>query len=546
MKKYCDSLTVFHRRPTHAVYAGSLGIGGDNPVRLQSMTNTDTNDTSACTEQILRIAQAGGELVRLTAQGRREAANLANIRRQLNEQGCLIPLAADIHFQPAAALEAALHIEKVRINPGNFNDRGGQLDELIERCRRRNVALRIGVNHGSLSPNIVERYGDTPEGMVASALEYLTLCRERHFDQIVVSLKSSNVRVMVHAYRLLAATLREQGLTYPLHLGVTEAGDDLEGRVKSAVGIGALLADGLGDTIRVSLTEAPEREIPVARLLAEHFANRSGHPSIPAVNESLYHPYEYHRRISRAIGPVGGGQAPCLWHELPEKIRAEVYVTDMHELDRIPEDKIVVLTTDNPHGIAEQRAFFLQMEALGKDNPVIIKRTYHEKSLEALQVKAAADTGMLFLDGYGDGLWIENEGPDSSISQADIDALGLCILQAARVRISRAEYIACPGCGRTLYDLQQTLAQIKARTFHLTGIKIGVMGCIVNGPGEMADADYGYVGAGPGRITLYKGREVVCRNIPQQEALDALINLLRKEGVWKDPDLSTSNNQAYD
>ena len=538
MKKYCDSLTVFHRRPTHVVWAGSLGIGGGNPVRLQSMTNTDTNDTEACVDQILRIVEAGGELVRLTAQGRREAANLSEIRRRLNERGCRVPLAADIHFQPAAALEAVLHVEKVRINPGNFNDRGGQLDELISRCRRRKVALRIGVNHGSLSPAVMERYGDTPEGMVASALEYLELCRERNFDQVVVSLKSSNVRVMVYAYRLLTAVLREQGMNCPLHLGVTEAGDDLEGRVKSAVGIGALLADGLGDTIRVSLTEAPECEIPVARLLADYLADRAGHPAIPDVAEHLYHPYDYHRRISRAVGPLGGGQLPRLWQELPEKVRENVFVTDIHGIDRIPEGKIVVLTTDHPHGIAEQRAFFLKMQELGKDNPVVIKRTYHESSLEALQVKAAADTGMLFLDGYGDGLWIENDTSDSDISQRDIEALGLCILQATRVRISRAEYIACPGCGRTLYDLQQTLARIKARTAHLTGIKIGVMGCIVNGPGEMADADYGYVGAGPGRITLYKGREVVRRNIPQDEALDELIELLREEGVWKDPVLN--------
>lgn len=538
MKKYCDSLTVYHRRSTHAVYAGDLGIGGDHPVRLQSMTNTDTNDTEASTEQILRIAEAGGELVRLTAQGRREAANLAEIRRCLDERGCRVPLAADIHFQPVAALEAALHVEKVRINPGNFNDRGGQFDELIARCRRRRVALRIGVNHGSLAPAIMERYGDTPEGMVASALEYLDMCRERDFDQVVVSLKSSNVRVMVHAYRLLAAALRERGMSYPLHLGVTEAGDDMEGRVKSAVGIGALLADGLGDTIRVSLTEAPEREIPVARMLADYLSDRAGHPAIPAVDETLYHPYEYHPRRSQAIGPIGGGQTPRLWSELPEEVRSSVYVTDLAGVDRIPDHQIVVLTTDHPHGIAEQRAFFLRMEALGKDNPVIIKRTYREQSLESLQVKAAADLGMLFLDGYGDGLWIENEISSDEITPEKIDALGLCILQAARVRISRAEYIACPGCGRTLYDLQRTLARIKARTSHLTGIKLGVMGCIVNGPGEMADADYGYVGAGPGRITLYRGREVVRRNIPQEEALDELIELLREDGVWQEPPLS--------
>ena len=547
MRKYCDSLTAYARAATRPVAVGSVVIGGGNPVRIQSMTNTDTNDTEASAAQVRRIAGAGGEIVRLTAQGRREAANLAAIRARLREEGCSVPLVADIHFVPEAALVAAEHVEKVRINPGNFNDRGGQFDRLV------------------------------------------ALCRERGFDPVVVSLKSSNVRVMVQAYRLLAAEMRERGWDYPLHLGVTEAGDDMEGRIKSAVGIGALLADGLGDTIRVSLTEAPEREIPVARQLADYFAAREGHAPIPAVDESFYSPYEYRRRRSEPVEGVGGDRPPVIWSELPEALRGKVFYADIHSVGEVPDGRIVVLTTANGNGVAEQRAFFLRMEQAGKRNPVIVKRSYRERSLEALQVKAAADTGMLFLDGYGDGLWIENETPagdgpsaagglsgaaaisaagearvgdamsaaggcsgkeqaaqiagpgtpvpgaDDTITSERIDALSLAILQAARVRISKAEYIACPSCGRTLYDLQETLAAIKARTAHLVGVKIGVMGCIVNGPGEMADADYGYVGAGPGRITLYRGREVVRRGIPQAEALDELVALLRADGKWREP-----------
>lgn len=528
MKRYCDSLTEYRRRPTREVRVGATAIGGANPVRVQSMTNTDTNDTEASAQQALRIAEAGGELVRLTAQGVREAANLECIRERLNALGCGVPLVADIHFLPDAALEAALHVEKVRINPGNFHDRGGCFDKLIDRCRARGVALRIGVNHGSLSPAIVERYGDTPEGMVASALEYLHLCRARGFDQTVVSLKSSNVRVMVQAYRLLAAVLREERMDVPFHLGVTEAGSELEGRVKSAVGIGALLADGLGDTIRVSLTEAPECEIPVARILADHFAGRAGHPPIPAVDESHYSPCAYTRRTSISVGALGGGQPPLLWSELSEKEKQNCYETDINGIETTPPDAVVVLTTENPHGMAEQRASFLKMQSLGRQNPVVIKRTYRESSPESLQIKAAADVGPLFLDGYGDGLWIENIDPEGVITPVEIDVLGLAILQAARVRFTRAEYIACPGCGRTLYDLEGTLAAVKARTAHLTGVRIAVMGCIVNGPGEMADADYGYVGAGPGRVTLYHGREAARSNIPQAEALDELVRLIEQ------------------
>ena len=544
MKKFCDSLTQYKRRPAIEVMAGSVGIGGNNPVRLQSMTDTDTNDTAASVALIERIADAGGEIVRLTAQGRREAANLENIERQLHVDGYTTPLVADIHFLPSAALIAAEYVEKVRINPGNFNDKGDDFLHLLEVCRRRGVSLRIGVNHGSLSPAIVEKYGDTPRGMVVSAMEYLKVCRDNAFSQVVVSMKSSNVRVMVHAYRMLAAEMRKQKMAYPLHLGVTEAGNGEEGRIKSAVGIGALMADGLGDTIRVSLTEAPEHEIPVARILADYFDDRENHAPIPEINEKFYSPYRYKKRVSRRIDGVGGGHPPVIWNELPEEVRRNVFEATVDTVDNIPEERIVLLTTSNLNGVAEQRAFFLKMEEAGKSNPVIIKRSYSEDSLEVLQVKAAADTGILFLDGFGDGLFIDNALsnendpiwgliPESQkISQDEIDSLSLGILQAARVRVSRAEYIACPGCGRTLFDIETALDEIKARTGHLKGIKIGVMGCIVNGPGEMADADYGYVGAGAGKITLYKGQKVVRRNVPQEEAVEALIGLIKDNGEW--------------
>ena len=499
MDKFCDSLTRFSRRPTDEVRIGAVGVGGDNPIRLQSMTNTDTNDTEASAAQVERIAAAGGEIVRLTAQGRREAANLGRIRALLDNRGCRVPLVADIHFLPAAALVAAEQVEKVRINPGNWNERGGEFDELLSTCRRRGVALRIGVNHGSLSPSIMERYGDTVEGMVASAMEYLRRCREASFGQVVVSIKSSNVRVMVQAYRMLVAAMRREGMRYPLHLGVTEAGDDREGRVKSAVGIGALLCDGIGDTIRVSLTEAPENEIPVAQLLADHFSDRPGRFEV--LHPERYSPTEYRRR-SRVTEPV---------------VHTE------------PLEGFRVLEALSGNPTAELRAAILNLDI--PDEPVVVKRRYEERSLEMLAVKAAADLGPLLLDGLADGIWIDAPG----FAEEQVREIELMILQAARVRFSHTEYIACPSCGRTLYDIEKTLADIKSRTSHLSNLKIGVMGCIVNGPGEMADADYGYVGAAPGRITLYKGRTVVARNIPQQEALDRLVELIKADGEWVEP-----------
>ncbi|WP_300739695.1 (E)-4-hydroxy-3-methylbut-2-enyl-diphosphate synthase [uncultured Alistipes sp.] len=495
-------LTKFRRRPTCEVRIGRTTIGGTHPVAVQSMTNTDTNDTAASVAQIERIARAGGPIVRLTAQGRREGENLANIVGALRADGFDTAIVADIHFVPEVAAIAAQYVDKVRINPGNYRTDHGELEALIEQCRERGVALRIGVNHGSLSKRIFDRWGDTPEGMVAAAMEFLRVCRDRSFDQVVVSMKSSNTRVMVAAYRQLVAAMDAEGMRYPIHLGVTEAGNGLEGRIKSAVGIGALMADGIGDTIRVSLTEAPEHEIPVARLLVDHFASRPG--EFEVLHPERYSPTEYRRR---------------------SHVTVPVVHTEPHE-------GFLVLEATSGNPTAELRAAILNLDPA--DQPVVVKRRYEDPSLETLAVKAAADLGPLLLDGLADGIWIDAPGH----AETEIRDVELMILQAARVRFSRTEYIACPSCGRTLYDIETTLAAIKARTSHLRNLRIGVMGCIVNGPGEMADADYGYVGAGPGRITLYKGREVVARNIPQEEALDRLVELIRSHGDWIDPPAS--------
>jgi len=494
------NLSQFTRRPTCEVRIGSVAIGGGNPVAVQSMTNTDTNDTEASAAQIERIARAGGSIVRLTAQGRREGENLANIVRRVREAGLRTALVADIHFVPEVAAVAAKYVDKVRINPGNYRTDHGEFEALIAQCRQRGVALRIGVNHGSLAKRVFDRWGDTPEGMVVSAMEFLRVCRAQEFDQVVVSMKSSNTRVMVAAYRLLVEAMDREGMRYPIHLGVTEAGNGLEGRVKSAVGIGALMADGIGDTIRVSLTEAPEHEIPVAQLLVDHFRERPG--NFPVRHPERYSPTLYRRRSAV--------QVPVVHDEPMEGFR------------------IIEAVSANP--TAELRAAILDLET--PDEPVVVKRRYAEESLEALAVKAAADLGVLFLDGLADGIWIDAPG----FAADDIRRIELMILQAARVRFSQTEYIACPSCGRTLYDIEKTLAAIKTRTAHLRNLRIGVMGCIVNGPGEMADADYGYVGAGPGRITLYKGREVIARNIPQEEALDRLVELIKANGDWTDPE----------
>ena len=493
------NLSKFMRRTACEVRIGRTTIGGGHPVACQSMTNTDTNDTAASVAQIERIDRAGGKIVRLTAQGRREGENLENIVRQLRADGFRTAVVADIHFVPEVAAIAARYVDKVRVNPGNYRLDRGDLQSLIAQCRERGVALRVGVNHGSLAKRVFDEWGDTPQGMVVSAMEFLRVCRECDFDQVVVSMKSSNTRVMVAAYRLLVEAMDAEDMHYPIHLGVTEAGNGIEGRVKSAVGIGALMADGIGDTIRVSLTEAPENEIPVARLLADHFRERPG--TFEVKHPERYSPTVYRRRSSV--------QTPVVRDEIT------------------PAFRLLESTSQNP--TAELRAAILSLDG---DEPAAGVRRYDDTDLTTLAVKAAADLGPLFLDGLADGIRIL----DDRFTEAQLRDVELMILQAARVRFSHTEYIACPSCGRTLYDIEGTLAQIKARTSHLKNLKIGVMGCIVNGPGEMADADYGYVGAAPGHITLYKGRTVVERNIPQEEALDRLIALIRENGDWQEPE----------
>lgn len=536
MAYFCKSLTQYNRRTSYPVAVGSVIIGGSNEIVVQTMTSTDTLNTKASADQIERIAKVGGQIVRLTAQGKTQAQNLENIKQELLGRGITTPLVADIHFMPEAALIAAQYVEKVRINPGNFGDDLSQFEQLIEICKQRGTAIRIGINHGSLSQKIVDLHGDTPQGMVASAIEFLECCGKMDFNQAVISMKSSNVRVMVQAYRLLTAKMNELDMHFPLHLGVTEAGNSSQGRIKSAMGIGTLLADGIGDTIRVSLTEEPENEIPVAQKLALYFSNREAQSTISEIDAELYSPYEFCRRTSLEVEGIGDNKLPIILSELTEAQKAKLIYANISSFedcgDSIPSDSIIVLSAlDNLNPTLELRAALLTMKKLGLNNPVIIARSYNEDQLEDLQIKAAADIGPLLIDGFGDGIFITNNG---SIGQQDLDSLSLDILQAARLRMSSADYIACPSCGRTLYDIQTTLEDIKQRTMHLAGIKIGVMGCIVNGPGEMADADYGYVGSGHSKITLYRGKNVIKRNIDQHQAIDELIALIKADGRWID------------
>ena len=487
----------YSRRHTREVAFGGVTIGGDNPIAVQSMTNTPTADVELSVAQTESIAAAGAEIVRLTAQGKKEGEALAPIMERLRKDGCRAAIVADIHFTPEIAMIAAEAVDKVRINPGNFRTSNGELERLIEICRRRGVALRIGVNHGSLAKRIFDEYGDTPEGMVASAMEFLHMCRRADFHDVVVSMKSSNTRVMVHAYRLLVEAMEREAMDYPLHLGVTEAGDGIEGRIKSAVGIGALLADGIGDTLRVSLTENPENEVPVGRLLAEYYTNRTA--EFEVCDTTKYSPTSFAPRTNAK--PV-----------VHSEITADY--------------DIIEALSDNP--THEWRAAILNREDA---RPVVLRRRYTESDPELVAIYAAADMGQLLIDGLADGVWIDAPAVD----KATINDIELMLLQASRLRFSRTEYIACPSCGRTLYDIQSTLAEIKSRTSHLKDLKIGVMGCIVNGPGEMADADYGYVGASPEHITLYRGREIVERNIHQSKALDRLIEIIKADGKWHEP-----------
>lgn len=608
----------YTRRQTTEVNIGGTPLGGENPIRIQSMTNTSTRDTEACVEQAKKIVDAGGEYVRLTTQGIAEAENLKNINGALRSQGYMTPLVADVHFNPKVAEVAALYAEKVRINPGNYVDAARtfkhleytdeeykqELQKIRDRfipflniCKANHTAIRIGVNHGSLSDRIMSRYGDTPEGMVESCMEFLRICVEEHFTDVVISIKASNTVVMVKTVRLLASVMEKEGMAFPLHLGVTEAGDGEDGRIKSAVGIGALLADGLGDTIRVSLSEAPEAEIPVARKLVDYVTLHAGHPYIPGLEAKGFDYFSPQRRITRTIGNIGGNNVPVViadgYHpreasnpqfqpdyiytgrQLPATREACGYIVDAdtwtgeegtypafmpsNEENDVPlfiqistnpspvkflfltylacndeiiamlrhhPEIVIIAQSNHPNRIGEFRALIHQLINEGIQNPVVIFQHYTENEAEDLQLKAAADTGVLLFDGLCDGLFLFNNG---TIPSTVIDATAFNILQAARTRTSKTEYISCPGCGRTLFDLQTTLAKIKEATSHLKGLKIGVMGCIVNGPGEMADADYGYVGAGRGKVSLYKKKECIEKNIPAEEAVERLLEFIKAD-----------------
>ena len=606
----------YNRRQSSVVHIGSTPLGDDNPIRIQSMANVSTMDTEAAVLQAIRMIEAGSEYVRFTAQGEREARNLGVIRKELNAAGYTTPLVADIHFNPRAADAAAEEVEKVRINPGNYVDKvktfdlleytdeeyAAELQKIRERfvpflniCKEHGTAIRIGVNHGSLSDRIMSRYGDTPEGMVASCMEFLRICRDENFTDVVISIKASNTVVMVKTVRLLVQTMEAEEMYYPLHLGVTEAGDGEDGRIKSAVGIGTLLSDGIGDTIRVSLSEDPEAEIPVARKLVDYILEREGHTPISASLAPGYDPINVSRRASRVTEGIGGNFPPVVisdrgngdfefdysflpdyiyigkedpenlpdnfrllvdahfWKERPNAfpffIASEIeelkdYQTPLkfirltnndlteHTMELLKQDKctVVILSTYHQNGLGAQRAALHKLLAAGCDVPVILHRDYRETDVEALQLKSAADFGALLLDGFGDGIMLHNEGGEAMVG----DSCMFGILQATRTRISKTEYISCPSCGRTLYDLQTTIARIKEATSHLKGLKIGILGCIVNGPGEMADADYGYVGAGRGQISLYKGKTCVLKNIPEDEAVERLVQLIKENGDWSD------------
>ncbi|WP_090556749.1 (E)-4-hydroxy-3-methylbut-2-enyl-diphosphate synthase [Pedobacter hartonius] len=635
---YCDNLNQYSRFLTREVYIGDVPMGGLNPIRIQSMTTTDTMDTLATVEQTIRMVESGCEYVRITAPSMKEAENLAQIKKELRSRGYTVPLVADIHFTPNAAEAAARIVEKVRVNPGNYADKKRfenieytqlayqaeleriykKFSPLVKICKEYGTAMRIGTNHGSLSDRIMSQYGDTPRGMVESAMEFMRMCEDMNYYNLVISMKASNTQVMVQAYRLLVETMVKEGMNYPLHLGVTEAGDGEDGRIKSAVGIGTLLEDGLGDTIRVSLTEDPEFEAPVAKALADRYARRSapvaGTERI-AVKDLSYSPYVYNRRVTQPVQHIGGHHHPVVmldvsaknlkdpyilmeagyqysavldkynmadqacdlvylgdalpsfsfpgnlrqiynyntWLGLKDKanchplLKLEAYAEseqkdpflnllsvnagayDPSLLQSLDETAVLVLETGAEHGMAEQRAFFIALLANHIQVPVIIKRTYKEISADDLTLYAATDLGALLTDGFGDGVWID---APQTVALSTLNAVSFIILQATRTRISKAEYISCPSCGRTLFDLQETTQLIRSRTDHLKGIKIAIMGCIVNGPGEMADADYGYVGAGPDKITLYRSKEVVKKNLSAAFALDALIELIKEDGNW--------------
>jgi (E)-4-hydroxy-3-methylbut-2-enyl-diphosphate synthase len=635
MQHYCNSLTNYKRYKTIEVNIGDIPLGGNNPIRIQSMTTTNTMDTIATVEQTIRMVNAGCEYVRITAPSIKEANNLAEIKKELIKRGYKVPLIADIHYTPNAAEAAARIVEKVRVNPGNYIDKKKFLQleytdleyaEEIERirtrftplvkiCKEYGTAMRIGTNHGSLSDRIMSRYGDTPFGMVESALEFVRICRDENFHNIVLSMKSSNPQVMVQAYRLLISKMEEEGMRYPLHLGVTEAGDGEDGRIKSALGIGSLLEDGIGDTIRVSLTEPPENESPVAINIANRYKGREFHAPIPEIKTYFINPFEYKKQETFDILSLGAGNVPKVvadfskfnsieitdlvkigyayepntdkWNiadqaadliylgdlevnfDLPNTLKpiynhakwlrssnradcfpffnykeyaetekksfvanfVELEINNLSLINKtiLDDTVIIVLTTENINGLAENRYCLNYLIENGIKNPVIIKRGYKNLPKEQLMLYSSTDLGGLLIDGLSDGIWIDTFGEHDA---QFVNRIQFGILQAARARISKTEYIACPSCGRTLFDLVEVTNKIRERTGHLKGVKIAVMGCIVNGPGEMADADYGYVGSGVGKITLYKGKEVVRKSIDSEFAVEALIDIIKEDNLW--------------
>lgn len=557
----------YRRRHSSTVQIGNVPLGGDNPIRIQSMTSTSTLDTDASVAQCRRIFDAGADYVRLTAQGVREAHNIGEIRAALHAAGYTKPLVADIHFNPKAAFEAAATTDKVRINPGNFVDAARTFKKLeytdkeyaaelekIRRavvpflaiCREHHTAVRLGVNHGSLSDRIMSRYGDTTAGMVESAMEYLRIFREENFNDVAISIKASNTVIMVETVRRLVAEMDREDMHYPLHLGVTEAGDGEDGRIKSAVGIGTLLAEGIGDTVRVSLSEEPELEIPVARKLVDYITAREGHAPISGCFAKAYNRIAPERRPTNAVGSIGGQNVPIVATTLcPADVAAiatkpDFFLSDVNwkavdasaKAEGFSDDDVLLLTSHHANPVGEIEAFIHRLWDNGCKAPVVVRMRYDDADEEDVQVKAGADFGALLLNGLVDGIVLDAPNLPNN---ADAVAYSFGILQAARRRTTKTEYISCPSCGRTLYDLQHAVKEIKAATSHLKGLKIGIMGCIVNGPGEMADADYGYVGAAVGKVSLYKGKECVERNVPQDVALTHLIDLIKANGDWTEP-----------
>lgn len=557
----------YRRRHSSTVQIGNVPLGGDNPIRIQSMTSTSTLDTDASVAQCRRIFDAGADYVRLTAQGVREAHNIGEIRAALHAAGYTKPLVADIHFNPKAAFEAAATTDKVRINPGNFVDAARTFKKLeytdeeyaaelekirravvpfIAICREHHTAVRLGVNHGSLSDRIMSRYGDTPAGMVESAMEYLRIFREENFNDVAISIKASNTVIMVETVRRLVAEMDREDMHYPLHLGVTEAGDGEDGRIKSAVGIGTLLAEGIGDTVRVSLSEEPELEIPVARKLVDYITAREGHAPISGCFAKAYNRIAPERRPTNAVGSIGGQNVPVVATALsPADVAAiatkpDFFLSDVNwkavdasdKSKGFSDDDVLLLTSHHANPVGEIEAFIHRLWDNGCKAPVVVRMSYDDANEEDVQVKAGADFGALLLNGLIDGIVLDAPNLPNN---ADAVAYSFGILQAARRRTTKTEYISCPSCGRTLYDLQHAVKEIKAATSHLKGLKIGIMGCIVNGPGEMADADYGYVGAAVGKVSLYKGKECVERNVPQDVALTHLIDLIKANGDWTEP-----------